>query len=390
MKVFISWSGERGKTIATGLRGWLADMMHKVDPWLSSEDIDPGTRWNAELAKQLEDTHFGVICLTPESACAPWVLFEAGALAKTLGSGHVCPYLFQLDPVELQQPLGQFDAVPATKTGTLKLIRGINHALEKEGPLPDDRLLRCFERWWPDLESILDSVPQSLPQTEGFSVGAEGLGLERVFRSRSDALGYFAGALRTEKERGVHAKSAVYITCTSMRGFMVTDAKDFNGPRLLKELSDTHCHLHIMLTHPETSEFRAEQEKRPPGAIAGEVRESVRQLLEIGVTVDQIRYYRGSPTVFGIATSESMLLNPYPYESESHRCMTLVVRKTENTEDVYHQYIESHFEQPWEKAVAISEVDALAVGKKEATAQQQEQANSSINKKKKIRRSGTV
>lgn len=364
MKVFISWSGDRGKVIATGLRSWIGDVLQKVEPWLSSEDIDPGTRWNTELADQLEKTHFGIICLTPESARAPWVLFEAGALAKTLGSSRVCPYVFQLEPTDLQQPLAQFDAVQATRSGTLKLIRGINHALGDEGSVADDRLLRCFDRWWPDLEQILENVPPALPQTESIAVGAEGLGLERVFRSRSDALGYFSAALRSEMERPGHRRPSVYVTCTSMRGFMVSDAKDFHGPKLLKGLIDSDCKLHIMLTHPETSELRAEQEKRPPGAIAGEVRGSVTQLLEIGFQVDQIKYYRGAPTVFGIATSEAMLLNPYPYESESHRCMTLVVRKTENTEDIYHQYFTHHFEQPWENAVPVSDVDEVAVAQK--------------------------
>ncbi len=56
-----------------------------------------------------------------------------------------------------------------------------------------------------------------------------------------------------------------------------------------------------------------------------------------------------------------MLLNPYPNESESHRCMTLVVRKTQNTEDIYHQYFESHFEKPWERAVPVDEVDQITL-----------------------------
>lgn len=355
MKIFISWSGARGKIVATGLRAWLGDVVHKVEPWLSSEDIDPGTRWNAELAKQLEDTKFGVVCLTPESAQASWVLFEAGALAKALGSSHVVPYLVQMDPRDLKQPLGQFDAVQATKSGTLKLIRGINRALGAEA-LPDDRLLRCFERWWPDMEQVLDGIPSAPSEPDVLATGAQSLGLDRVFRSRSDALTYFGAALRQEIARSRRGGGLVYITCTSMRGFMATDASDFHGPRLLEELIESRCALHIMMTHPETAERRAKQEKRPPEAIAGEVRGTVTQLTGMGVGLEQMKYYRGAPTVFGIATSDMMLLNPYPLENESHRCMTLVVRKTEDNQDIFHQYFDAHFERPWKNAVPVGDV----------------------------------
>src|ERR1700674_2762788 len=92
MKVLVSWSGQRGRIVAEALRSWLADVLHRTDAWVSSEDIEPGTRWNSELAKQLEETQFGIVCLTPESAHAPWVLFEAGALAKTLGTARLVPY----------------------------------------------------------------------------------------------------------------------------------------------------------------------------------------------------------------------------------------------------------------------------------------------------------
>ena len=51
-----------------------------------------------------------------------------------------------------------------------------------------------------------------------------------------------------------------------------------------------------------------------------------------------------------------MLLNPYPYENESHRCMTLVVRKTEDKEDIYHQYFDAHFERPWKHAEPVTQV----------------------------------
>src|SRR5688572_18638179 len=109
MKVFISWSGERSKAVAVALREWLPDVIQSVHPWLSSEDIDAGLRWNDEVTRELSQTRFGIICLTAENQTAPWILFEAGALAKTIEKTHVVPYLIGLEPTDVQRgPLAQF------------------------------------------------------------------------------------------------------------------------------------------------------------------------------------------------------------------------------------------------------------------------------------------
>ncbi len=351
MKVFISWSEERGRVVAEGLQSWLGDVLHRVDPWVSSKDIDPGIRWNVELAQQLQETRFGIICLTPESVNKPWILFEAGALAKTLDKARVCPYLVDMDHADLKAPLDQFEAVRADKLGTLRLLRSINRALEPEGALPDARLIRCFERAWPDLEGVLKGIPAR--PVDPYAVAAQmgGLGVAGVFRSRSDALPYFKADLDNEihKPRG---RREIRFVCTSLRVLRI--AANFDGRQLLQECVDKKCLLHILLMDPKIAVQRERQEHRSAGAIAGEIWQTVRELKEWGVPAESVRFYRGSPTVFGIATSEAMLLNPYPYEFEGHRCMTIIVRSTGVPDDIYQQYIKHHFIDPWENAVPLS------------------------------------
>jgi hypothetical protein len=58
---------------------------------MSAEDIDAGTRWGSEVTNELAETRCGIICLTQENQKAPWVLFEAGALSKTLEKTFVIP-----------------------------------------------------------------------------------------------------------------------------------------------------------------------------------------------------------------------------------------------------------------------------------------------------------
>ena len=71
MKVFISWSGPLSHRIALILRDWLPVVLPCMDPWVSSEDIPKGTRWGTELARELEGTHSGIICLVPDNLAEP-------------------------------------------------------------------------------------------------------------------------------------------------------------------------------------------------------------------------------------------------------------------------------------------------------------------------------
>lgn len=160
MKVFISWSGERSQAVAEALRDWLPNVVQAVQPWMSSIDIDKGARWNTDIALQLEDTRVGIICLTPDNLEAPWIHFEAGALSKTLELTFVCPYLFDVEPTEVEGPLVQFQATRANEQETRKLLHTINHALGKEA-LTDSSLDRAFDMWWPNLNQKLKQMPSA-------------------------------------------------------------------------------------------------------------------------------------------------------------------------------------------------------------------------------------
>jgi hypothetical protein len=158
VKIFISWSGIKSKTVATVLRQWIPDVFQTVEPWMST-DIDAGARWNRGIDKELSETNFGIICLTKANLNAPWILFEVGALAKTLIDTFVCPYLIDLEPSDIPKgPLAQFQAERADEVGTWELVCTINKAL-KDAALPEEKLKRTFDRWWPDLRLMLKSLP---------------------------------------------------------------------------------------------------------------------------------------------------------------------------------------------------------------------------------------
>lgn len=132
---------------------------------MSEEDVEKGTRWESELDKQLSESNFGILCLTPESSKALYIHYEAGALSKTVNESHVCPYLIGIEPTDIIGPLAKFQAARANREDTLKLIKTINSAISK-GALPEERLDRVFDRWWPELEASLLTILKSSQDIE--------------------------------------------------------------------------------------------------------------------------------------------------------------------------------------------------------------------------------
>ncbi|MBM3131156.1 MAG: toll/interleukin-1 receptor domain-containing protein, partial [Chloroflexi bacterium] len=130
MNVFISWSGNRSREIARALHGWLPLVINAVRPWMSEASIEAGTRWGKVLAENLATTKIGIICLTPENLDAPWVLFEAGALSKTLDDDtRVVPYILGLKKTDLTGPFRQFQAKSVDQEDTKSMVQTINEAL---------------------------------------------------------------------------------------------------------------------------------------------------------------------------------------------------------------------------------------------------------------------
>jgi hypothetical protein len=123
MKVFICWSRGRSETLARALRTWLPQVVDGVDLFLSSE-IEKGRAWFDEISQALRDAQAGLVCLTPESLHAPWLHFEAGALASAV-AGRLYTYVHAVKPEQLSGPLSVFQSTMATHDDTLLLVKSL-------------------------------------------------------------------------------------------------------------------------------------------------------------------------------------------------------------------------------------------------------------------------
>lgn len=165
MKVFISWSGELSKAIAEQLKKWIPCIIQSIDVFFSPEDIEKGENWDTKISQVLSDCKYGIICLTPQNVSAPWINFEAGAIAKSLDSRVSC-LMVNIKPSDIRGPLSRYQATKLDKKDMFQLISEINKATDQA--LDPQRLTNAFNAMWTQLEQEISSVLKtySVPQEE--------------------------------------------------------------------------------------------------------------------------------------------------------------------------------------------------------------------------------
>jgi hypothetical protein len=203
MKVFISWSGETSKNIADIFRQWIPSVIQSVKPYYSPDDITKGTRWSSEIAKELDESKVGIICLTAENLESPWIMFEAGALSKNIDKSKVCPILFGVDPSDIKGPLVQFQAAKFTKDEIKKVVRMINSELESNS-LSSEVFENVFEMWWPKLSEKIEVELGKAKKTNGKETRSERDILEEIL-SLSRNL-----SIRRDREHDIESETSVH------------------------------------------------------------------------------------------------------------------------------------------------------------------------------------
>ncbi|WP_171058094.1 toll/interleukin-1 receptor domain-containing protein [Modestobacter altitudinis] len=156
MKVFLSWSGDVSKQVAGLLREWLPLVINEIEPFMSSEDIDKGSRGLSRIASELQNSDHGIVVVTEENCEKPWINFEAGALSKVVEESRVTPLLFGVEYTQITGPLTQFQHVLPQKEDIRRLLDSINRDCDR--PLSESMLGKAFDQWWPQFARDLLTV----------------------------------------------------------------------------------------------------------------------------------------------------------------------------------------------------------------------------------------
>lgn len=168
MKVFVSWSGALSRKVAQELKRWLPCIIQSIDVFYSPEDIEKGENWDSKISAELSECNYGIVCLTSENTNAPWINFEAGAIAKTLES-RVSALMVDIKTSEIQGPLKRYQATKLEKEDMWQLISDINKVTDT--PLISDVLESTFNAIWDSMYGAIKNDIENYKPPKKAGVG---------------------------------------------------------------------------------------------------------------------------------------------------------------------------------------------------------------------------
>lgn len=195
----------------------------------------------------------------------------------------------------------------------------------------------------------LQSTIEGLKVTSTYLNTSRELGVVMVYGNRNQALRPFLNHLELyagHKSPEGGEKKIVFVG-SSLKGVIEDNPSLATQLERILELGKEECQFHFLLTHPQFSAFRENQEDRPAGGIAKEILHAIAWLEDRDIPRNNIRLYKGTPTNFMIASSERMLVNPYPYEREAYKCYCLELENNQSDESIFTSYWNNHYYRPW-------------------------------------------
>jgi hypothetical protein len=279
MRIFISQSGERSKTLAHELQELVRLLVNDADPWVSDNGIDKGTRSLSVIAETLESSEAGIICLTSDNLNAPWILFESGALSRRQRD-HVWTVLLDIKNEQVTPPLGQFQHSAADHDGIFAVVQSINKLSPK--PRTETDLKTIFEALWPTYAPRIDAIvktpaPTGTPaRRDPEEISLEALSTSRELLDRVDRI-----ASRTEDAIllvGELVKAMVPPTPPSFLDFLIHESppakSDWanrvlldwkNRPRQDKYIDATNALLDLLQEKAKGTKSEGKAEKEGDG-----------------------------------------------------------------------------------------------------------------------------
>lgn len=193
-RTFISWSGKPGAELATTLHSWLGGVLQNAQPWVSTQNIEPGSEWNDAIKEALANAEAAIVIVNRDALKSSFVMFESGWLSSKLKRGFFL-YLVGMSTSDVPLVLSFRQMVEATKEGTFDLLLALNDVLaERVGAprVPKETLSRVMDAMWPDLEkAIAKAIEDAKDPTEP----------EQELRSDRDILEEILSHVRRPRKR---------------------------------------------------------------------------------------------------------------------------------------------------------------------------------------------
>jgi len=198
----------------------------------------------------------------------------------------------------------------------------------------------------------MNDVKERFEMLEGRVAAFKQVGLNFCHGNRTESLSrFYEMAYKCiENAREKNTKTTIKIVASSARGLVGFFDREVDEDIQYKwrDLIDKNGELfQILLTHPAYAHLRQSAEERSNGAIETEILKSALHFVLISkMNSRQIRFYRGSPTVFMVQVDKEVLINPYPYGSMAMKTLCLEFTGYEENSFI-NQFSKSHFDHTW-------------------------------------------
>ncbi|MBE0537110.1 MAG: hypothetical protein IH624_15725 [Phycisphaerae bacterium] len=124
-----------------------------------------------------------------------------------------------------------------------------------------------------------------------------------------------------------------------------------NEANVGEESKNKPLYIRFIFTHPAFAYLRQQAEgherELSDTGIREEILSTVLQLRSKGVPEDWVKFFKGTPTMFGVMTDNEMFINPYPYKKQSYTSFGLIIQRREvmmGYQPLYEQLKKSHFD----------------------------------------------
>jgi len=282
------------------------------------------------------------------------------AVIDPMNTGSVEEFLYMLREVRAAHGYPSYREISKRSGRPVSTIADVFNANRRKMPnlLVTEAILKALgegdalQRWrmaWRKLSAPVDRTHED-DGILSFVRQVNELGLVGIYPNRGEALGHFV----TPLEREIRSGGRLWIVGSSLKGFCTQTIGRIDAVKAVSQALAASCDVRVLCTHPTQADARAEQEGRKFGAIYLEISVSLANLKEAGLRRQNVRFSKGAPTVFGICTSDHMLLNPYPYGNEAFLNFSMIVKKTFK-DGIFNRYLQDHFEKSWISGEEVSE-----------------------------------
>ncbi len=157
LKVFISWS-KNSRQVGKAVSDAVKEIFDPVVTTFISQEIKAGARGLEEIDASLNETDFGIICLTRSNQTEQWINYEAGALSRQVEDkrSRMGVFLVDLTVDEVNSPMNIFQCKLAKLEGFTDLMSSLND-LASPG-LNENTLNKRINAAWPDVEQAVKAV----------------------------------------------------------------------------------------------------------------------------------------------------------------------------------------------------------------------------------------